>query len=316
MPPLEKIMKKIFTFLLLACVASAFSQNQTTQLSKTVSGLTITKDAKDTIPKTWKTGGIFSLAFAQGSLSNWAAGGDNFSLALTTYINAHAFYKKGKNSWDNNFDFNLAYINTTSLGTRKNDDRVDLLSKYGYALSKKWDVGALFDFRSQFFKGYTYPSETQKILSSDIFAPAYALLGVGFNYHPTPGFSIFMSPATARFIIVSNDSLSSLGAYGVDSGHKIKTEIGAYVTIQYTSNLNKIVSYSGRLDLYSDYLDNPQNIAVYMTNLFAAKLSKVLSATYSLDLIYDDKVRLFGPNHNAPGLQLKSLVGVGLLLKI
>jgi len=50
--------------------------------------------------------------------------------------------------------------------------------------------------------------------------------------------------------------------------------------------------------------------------MFVAKLSKVLSATWSLDLIYDDDVRLFGKNNSSPGLQLKSLIGVGLLVKL
>jgi len=52
-----------------------------------------------------------------------------------------------------------------------------------------------------------------------------------------------------------------------------------------------------------------------MTNALNAKISKVLSATWGLDLIYDDDVRLFGKNKNAAGLQVKSLVGIGLLVK-
>jgi hypothetical protein len=52
-----------------------------------------------------------------------------------------------------------------------------------------------------------------------------------------------------------------------------------------------------------------------MTNTLSAKISKVLSATWSLDLIYDDDVKLFGDNKNSAALQVKSLVGVGLLVK-
>jgi hypothetical protein len=32
-------------------------------------------------------------------------------------------------------------------------------------------------------------------------------------------------------------------------------------------------------------------------------------------LIYDDDVKLFGPNHDSPGLQLKSQIAVGLSVK-
>ena len=30
---------------------------------------------------------------------------------------------------------NFGYIKTTSLGSRKNDDRIDFISKYGYTLN-------------------------------------------------------------------------------------------------------------------------------------------------------------------------------------
>ena len=89
-----------------------------------------------------------------------------------------------------------------------------------------------------------------------------------------------------------------------------------YVTINYSANLGKVATYKGRLDLFSNYRHNPGNIDLYMTNQFAAKLSKILSATYSLALIYDDDVKQFGPNKNAPRLQIQSLFGVGLLVKL
>jgi hypothetical protein len=65
------------------------------------------------------------------------------------------------------------------------------------------------------------------------------------------------------------------------------------------------------MDLFSNYLHNPRNVDMYMTNLFTFKINKFLSATYSLDLIYDDDVKLFGPKQDSPGLQLKSMIGIG-----
>ncbi len=52
-----------------------------------------------------------------------------------------------------------------------------------------------------------------------------------------------------------------------------------------------------------------------MTNLLALKISRILTASWGVDLIYDDDVKLFGKNHTSPGLQVKSLVGIGLLIK-
>jgi hypothetical protein len=306
-------MNKLLSIILLLSFYTAFSQDTTVQGLKTESQKTITKDPTDTILKTWKTGGLFSLNLAQGALSNWAAGGDKFSISINTFINAYAFYKKGRHSWDNNFDFYLGYINTTSLGTRKNDDRVEYLTKYGYALNSKLNVGALFDVRTQFFKGYTYPDANTKVYSSNFLAPAYIILSPGLDYHPAKNLTIFVSPITARWIIVRDTALSVL--YGLDPGEKSDFQFGAYASIGYTTGLGKIVTYTGKLDLFSNYQHNPQDVDLYMTNLFAAKLSKALAVTYSLTLIYDDDVRLFGPNHS-PRLQLQSLFGAGLLLKL
>jgi hypothetical protein len=293
---------------------AATAQDETIKNLEAEAGKNLTKDTKDTANKIWKTGGVFNLNVAQGSLSNWAAGGEKFSLSANTFINAHAFYKKGKNSWDNNFDFYLGYVKTTSLGTRKNDDRFEIFSKYGYALNSNWNVSGLFDLRSQFFKGYTYPDPNIKVYSSTFFAPAYIIVSPGFDWKPVKNFSFFISPASARWVIVRDTALSTL--YGVEAGEKSKFEFGAYASINYLANLGKVVTYTGKLDLFSNYRHNPQNVDLYFTNLFAAKLSKVLSATWNLTLIYDDDVRLFSDDHNSPGLQLQSLIGVGILVKL
>lgn len=307
-------MKKL---LLLACTIISLqvkAQDETVKKLKTESDKTIKKDAADTTNKTWKKGGLFNLNLSQGSLNNWAAGGDKFSLSLNSILSLYAFYKKEKHSWDNTLDVNFGYLHTTSLGSRKNDDRFDLLSKYGYAIADKWDVSALFNFRTQMANGYTYTKDTA-IFSSSFLSPAYVILSLGMDYKPTKNFSVFISPATARWVIVKNDSLSAKGLYGVAPGSKVHSEFGAFVSAEYLKDLNKTINYKGRLDLFSNYKHNPQKVDVFMSNLFSVKLSKILSATWNVDLIYDDDVRLFGRDGHSPALQLKSLIGLGLLMK-
>jgi hypothetical protein len=292
----------------------SYAQDETVKKIKADAERTVKKNPDDTLPSLWRKGGVFGLNIAQGSLSNWAAGGDNFSLSLNSIFNYYAFYKNGKKSWDNTIDFNLGYVRTTSLGSRKNDDKFDVLSKYGYALTPKLSLAGLFNFRTQFFKGYTYPDNV-KTFSSAFLSPAYILLSAGLDYKPTKNLSIFFSPITFRWIIVKDDSLSAKGYYGVAPGKKSKSEIGAFMSINYLKDFTKNFSYKGRLDLFSNYKANPGNIDLYMTNLFSVKISKVIAATWSLDMIYDDDVKLFGKNNNSPAMQVKSLVGIGVLVK-
>lgn len=307
-------MKKLLLITSIFISLYAVAQDETVKELQAESGKTIKKDPNDTINQVWKKGGLFSLNVTQGSLSNWAAGGDKFSLSLNSILSAYAFYKKDKHSWDNTLDINFGFVRTTSLGNRKNDDRIDILSKYGYAISKKWNVAALFNFRTQFANGYTY-SATDKTFSSSFLSPAYVLLSLGFDYKPTQNFSVFISPITARWVIVMDDTLSAKGLYGLQKGDKTNSEFGAFVSVQYLKALSKTVSYKGRLDLFSNYKHNPEKIDVFMTNLFSVKLSKVLAATWNVDLIYDDDVHLFGSDGKSPAWQIKSLVGVGLLVK-
>ncbi len=262
--------------------------------------------------KFWKKGGVFSLNIGQGSQKNWSAGGDDFSFTISTYLGLHAFYKKDKYSWDNTIDLNYGLVNTSSQGTRKNDDRIDILTKVGYELKSKLSLSALANFHSQFSKGYNYNSNGSRELLSNFMAPGYLILSLGLDYKPIEGLSIFVSPITSRWIFVKDDFLSSKGAYGVNPGTTSKNEIGAFASIKYLNKITETINYNGRLDLFSNYEHNPQNVDVMMNNMFTAKFSKVLSASLGLDLIYDDDVKLFGKNGDSPAWQIKSLIAVGL----
>ncbi|MFM7672460.1 MAG: DUF3078 domain-containing protein [Bacteroidota bacterium] len=270
------------------------------------------KKTADTSSKTWRRGALLGVNLSQGSLSNWAAGGDDFSLSANTNLNLFAIYKKNKHSWDNTFDLNLGYVNTTSQGGRKNDDRFDFLTKYGYSVDPKLNVSSLINLRSQSFKGYTYPGGV-KTYSSTFIAPGYVLNSLGLDYRPVNNLSVYFSPLTARWVIVRDTALANRGLYGVTPGKKFNFEFGAFATIAYTRIINKIITYKGRLDLFSNYKHNPWNIDLFMANAFNAKLGKSLAVSWSLDFIYDDDVTLFGPNLRSPALQVKSLIGVGII---
>ncbi|HTI12723.1 MAG TPA: DUF3078 domain-containing protein [Puia sp.] len=272
------------------------------------------KNPFDTIPTGWRLGGLYNLSINQAALSNWAAGGDRSSFSLSTLLSTYALYKNGRHSWDNTLDMAYGLVTTTSLGTRKSDDRIDLLSKYGYDLGKKYFITGLFNFRSQFTKGYSYLDENTKVLTSNFAAPAYVLFSLGMDYKVNPHLSTFLSPATARWVIVNSDSLARAGAYGVDSGHRSRLEFGAFVSIKYQNTFNKTTSYNTRLDLFSNYLRAPQNINIYWTNILSVKAFRYISINISLDMIYDNDVKSVKADGSSggPALQVKEVLGIGL----
>jgi hypothetical protein len=307
----------ILLFSTIGLTTVSHAQNDVQGLKNAVSGAVITKDPNDTTKMTWKTGGLLSLTFNQAALSNWSAGGDKSALSLNSLVNLYAFYTDGRRSWDNFLNMQYGIANTTSLGTRKTTDIFNATSKYGYDLGKKWYLTGLLDFRTQFAPGYNYPDANTKVLTSDLLAPAYLLLSLGMDYKPNSNFSVFMSPVTMRELIVNNDSLAAVAAFGVDSGKKSRFEFGAYASINYSTNLSKTAVYTGRLDLFSDYLNNPQNIAFYMTNVLTVKVTSIISMNLNLTLIYDDRVKSVKADGTAGGaaLQLSEVLGIGVAYK-
>lgn len=289
---------------------SLFAQDLTLLKLRTETSRSIKKDA-DTSNWNWKQGGMYNFNLSQSSLSNWAAGGDNFNMAINSFFNYYTLFKKDRHGWDNNVDVNLGFIQSTSLGGRKNDDRLDLLSKYGYKIDTTgvWYISGLFNFRSQFFDGYSFG--TTPVFTSSLLSPAYIILSAGLDYKPDNTLSIFFSPVTSRTTLVLNEKLSALGKYGVEPGQKVNRETGLFITVNYNNTILPNVTYRGRADFFSNYYNQPENINLYMTNLFTFKIFKNLSATYNLDLIYDDKIRIFGPLKKSPGLQIKSIIGIG-----
>jgi len=291
---------------------SLTAQDPTVKDLKNEASKSVSKDPKDTAVKTWKLGGLFNLNINEGSLSNWSAGGDKFSFSLNSYLNVFALYKKNRSSWDNNLDLAYGIVKTTSLGSRKASDRIDLLSKYGYAIAPKWYVATLFNLRTQFAKGFAYSKtaagKDTSVIISRTFAPAYVLLSLGIDYKPRDNFSLFMSPLTERWVIVANDSIAPL--FGVFPGKNAKNELGAFLSANYFTKLGKNFVYKTKLDLFSNYKQKPQNIDIYWTNVLTAKLTKYINFSFNLDMIYDDDTKNVDPA-KGPAPQWLQLMGIG-----
>ena len=307
-------MKKIVFCILISFLFAPFinAQDQEINGMKKDAERTFKKDPKDTTQKIWKTGGVFSLNLNQGSLSNWASGGDKFSFSINSFASLYAYYKKDRHSWDNSLDLAYGFVNTTSLGSRKAADRIDLLSKYTYKLHKKWNAGILFNGRTQFDRGKAYektPAGTDTSYTiSRFFAPAYLLGSLGIDYKPVKNLSVFLSPITARYVVVTDKHLGP--AFGLDSGKIVKNEIGAYLTTNFNTSISKSFNFKTRLDLFSNYRKNPKNIDVYWSNVVTAKITKYINFSFNLDMIYDDDTKNINPS-KGPAPQWLQLMGIG-----
>jgi hypothetical protein len=298
-------MKKFLLVLSLFSTGAIMAQDATIQELKSTAEKKIEEDTTHKVG--WKKGIKINLGLAQGNTSNWAAGAEKSSFTINSYVNLFANLKRGDNEWTNNLDLYYALINTTSQGTRKNDDRIDYFTKYTHKIKPKMGFGVVGNFRTQFSDGFDY-EKTPKEKISGFFAPAYLTIAPGFDWTPTKWFSVFVSPISGRWTYVNDDNLT--GRYNVDPGKNLRTEMGGYLTANFQKDIAKNVNFKSRFDLYSNYLEKPQNVDVFWTNILTLKVNNFLNVTYNFDLIYDDDVKIFGPNGNAPRTQIKSLLSV------
>jgi hypothetical protein len=266
------------------------------------------KEIKSLDSNGWKKSGTFIFNLSQGALSNWVAGGENNTLGINGLLNYSINLRSGKNTWDNYFDMALGFQNATSFNKyRKIDDRVDITSKYGRQLTEHWYASLLFNFNSQFLVGYDY-STTPETKISNFLTPGKIILAPGMNYKTANRFSFFISPVAFRWVLKKDEDFFNLAKFGVDSAKKSNMEFGAYVSAMYKADFTKWATYTGRIDLFSNYKRNPQNVDLLMNNLLTMKFNKILATNLSLDLLYDDDVK--------KRLQIKEVLGIGLTLKL
>lgn len=285
----------------------------------------------------WKIGSKGSLSFSQSSFTNWAPGGDN-TITLNGLFDFYAKYEKGNKKWENLLTLAYGQTKTGDQMFRKSDDKIDLLSIYGIKAAEKWYYSANFDFKSQFAPGYEYPDggDSTRIKISDFLAPAYTSIGIGMEYRPVDYFSIYLSPATARWIIVNDPVLADAGAFGVEGatyvtdslgnpdytqkltdGETSRFEFGAYARILFIKDIAKNVNLSTKLELFSNYLENPQNIDINWDTMINFTINNWLAANFGVQVVYDDNTPIKDSDGNiGPRTQIKQVLGVGLTYSV
>lgn len=134
---------------------------------------------------------------------------------------------------------------------------------------------------------------------------------------PDTYFNAFVVPFTCKMTIVNDNALSAAGAYGVEPGKKLLGEFGGYARIIYSRSdfkgeFLKNVAFTSKLDLFSNYLKNPQNIVVNWENQIVMKVNKYISVNRNTNLMYDAKIKI---NGESAKVQFKEILGIGFFLK-
>lgn len=279
----------------------------------------------------WMKNGKLDVNFSQVYLSNWAAGGQS-TLSLITKFDYTWEYDRGTLGWDSEVHgaFGLLHRPEESV-LLKTDDRVECATKLGLRATDNGFATLMASFRSQFAPGYALvnglPDRSNR--TSNLLAPGYGVMAAGMDYKNTEDqLTVFVAPVTYKATWVLDDSLSQAGAFGVEPGQRSRHELGGYLKLAWKTTVMQNVDYAVRLDLFSNYLNNPANIDVFSDHTLAMKVNDYLTTTIAATLIYDDDVMLqkqealvdpdgnvLRPAQVGPGLQLREVLSVGFSLK-
>ena len=344
-------MKHLLTLLIIiGFIANVFSQNDALQLKKqelenAKSSLTEAQKRVKTIeqeiiqltpPVYWQKGGFGALNFNSLGLTNWAAGGVSAN-SVTAIGNIYRNYKKGKVEWRNNLDLAYGLIKNKGETLRKNEDKIDFLTKGNYGITDKLSYSSLLNFKSQFAPGFDFSDPTKDDKDreeiSKFLAPAYLTTSIGLNYNFTDYFSVYISPATGKFTFVNDDSIAAQNIYipailddnGVQFyNDRYRAEFGALFNAQFKKDLTKKISLTSTLNLFNNFTDvntaNRENIDVNWETMINMKLTEYIGVSFYTNLIHDNDVAvpLYEDNKivgSGPRTQFKRLLGIGFSYK-
>jgi len=284
-------MKKVlFTLFLLGFIFSSFAQE------------TEKKEG-------WTTKGNFRILFNQSAFSNWVAGGEN-NVAGNASINYDFNYSKGKFTWNNKIlaSYGLTKSKSTDF-EKKTDDRFEYNVLMGLKADKNWYYSLLFNFKTQFTKGFKYFKTAEGVEDrseyTNLFSPAYFQLGPGMLWEKSENIKINIAPATTKLIIVDKSFTEPDNKYfGVEEGKGSRLELGFNASGAFKFDLMENVTMENIIGLYANYLEDPQNIDIDYTMNIAMKINKYLSTNLIFQTIYDDNAY--------KGFQIREVFGVGV----
>lgn len=251
--------------------------------------------------KLWTKKGTFTLLLNQSAFNKeWLAGGTS-NIAGNFDINYDFNYKKEGVVWDNKLivAYGLTKIKDAER-TAKTDDRLELNSLWGKKASGDWYYSVFFNFKTQMDAGL----DKDAVRLSHFFSPAYFQFGPGMLWKKNDNVSINFAPATAKMIFVHSHFTKFAPSFGVKQGDTSRFEFGASISGYYKVNVMTNVSIENRLNLYSNYIENPQKIDIDYQMSLVMKINKYLSANVALQAIYDD--------NSVKAVQVREVFGLGV----
>ncbi len=283
--------------------------------------------------KYWKYRTEANLVFSQSALFNWVKGGEK-SIASLLDVTGYADYnnKQLKLSSNNFARIKLGFLASGDNPVRKNTDIIETNSKLNHKAFGKFDFSAILLFKTQLAPGYSYVKVKDKpdtaILVSKMINPAILTTGFGLDYKPNANTSLNFSPLSYKGTYMTDTTNIDQTKHGIEAGKKSRHEPGVSIMVTHSWKPKKSLTMTNRLQLFTNYINNPQNIDIDWEMIFTANLNWFTDLRINTHLIFDDdtKTAVIGddglPVKNPDGsvkktarVQFKEMVGISLAFR-
>ena len=251
----------------------------------------------------WKYRTETSFAMNQGLVANWVKGGES-SISTALDITGYAEYNNKPMLLSSSNFARLKYglIASGEKGIRKNLDLLETNSKLNHKAFGKFDFSGIMLFKTQIARGYNYPNDSVPV--SKFMNPAILTLGIGLDYKPNKTTSFNFSPFSYKGTFVPDTATIDQTKYGIPADRRSKNEPGA--SFMFTNEFRPVknVTITNRLQLFTNYINNPQNIDVDWEMILVANLNWFTDVRLNTHLIFDDDTKT--PVKGSDGLDKKT----------
>jgi hypothetical protein len=276
----------------------------------------------------WKYRKESSFIFSQASLTNWVKGGDN-SISTSIDITGYADYNNIplKLSSNNFIRLNLGFLKSGDIPLRKNLDLLETNSKLNHKAFGKFDFSAILLFKTQVAPGYDFSSEPS-VMVSKFMNPVVITVGLGLDYQPNKTTSLNFSPLSYKGTFMTDTTHIDQTIYGIPKNRKSLNEPGVSFMITNEFKPLKTVSVINRLQLFTNYIHNPQNVDVDWEMIGVANLNWFTDVRLDTHLIFDDDTKTpeLDKNNNpvllpdgtvkkTARIQFKEIIGISFVFR-
>ncbi len=235
----------------------------------------------------WQNELVGNLNFTQTMLDNWSQGGED--------------------SWVWQLDINgKAKIQDSEA--RKSADEIRLESVYTYKVGTYVNPYVAVTGITQLTSGYVFSDDGNgneiKTEVSKFLNPGYFTESIGVGFKKSKHFKTRLGLAFKQ-TVATDDAFAPFYSDDPETPQleSVRSEVGMESVSDYSRKISETILYTSKLELFSNF-ESADAVDVRWDNLFAAKVSKLISVSFNLQLFYDKDI--------SSKRQLKQVLAAGL----